>query len=314
MLTKSRMPSLLSIGAFEAAARHRSFAKAAMELGTTAASVSYHIRQLETQIGARLFRRLAHRVELTEAGLAAAENTIEAFCLLRSSFSRAAEVERSNLKITALPTFGTSWLIPRLGDLKSKLSGVKVELDLSPEPRDLAAEDFDLAIRNGSGRWPGLHSTFLFPSVYMPFCAPSLLSAVRESGWPNGQSQIPLLGRQDWWADWFKALGIEHSSESQFSFAEEHLDAAAAVAGHGITLASPLLCRRDMEEGRLCPAHDLVVATGRSFWLVYPTLRRGTEKIARFAEWIAAEAEGERQASKRWVEAAVDPEVGPIRN
>src|SRR5436309_2786530 len=121
MLAKSRMPSLLSIGAFEAAARHGSFAKAATELGTTAASVSYHIRQLETHLGARLFRRLAQHVELTEAGLAAAEGTIEAFGLLRSSFSRAADVDRSSLKITALPTFGTSWLIPRLGELRSKL-------------------------------------------------------------------------------------------------------------------------------------------------------------------------------------------------
>jgi LysR family glycine cleavage system transcriptional activator len=314
MLTKSRMPSLLSIGAFEAAARHGSFAKAAVELGTTAASVSYHIRQLETQIGARLFRRLAHRVELTKAGLAAADNTIEAFALLRSSFTRAADVERSNLKITALPTFGTSWLIPRLGDLKSKLPDVKVEVDLSPDPRDLIGDDFDLAIRNGSGRWPGLCSTLLFPSIFMPLCAPSLLSAVRESGWPNEQSQIPLLGRQDWWVSWFCALGIDHSCESQFSFADEHLDAAAAIAGHGITLASPLLCRRDMEEGRLAPAHTLVVETGRSFWLVYPALRRGTEKIARFAEWIAAEAAGEREASKRWLEAAVDPDVMRTKN
>src|SRR5262245_28169898 len=168
MLSKSRMPSLLSIGAFEAAARHGSFAKAALELGTSAASVSYHIRQLETQVGAKLFRRLAQHVELTEAGLAAAESTIEAFGLLRSSFMRAADVDRASLKVTSLPTFGTSWLIPRLGDLKAKLPEVTVELDLSPEARDLIGDGYDIAIRNGHGRWPGLHSKFLFPSIFMP--------------------------------------------------------------------------------------------------------------------------------------------------
>jgi LysR family glycine cleavage system transcriptional activator len=309
MLSKSRMPSLLSIGAFEAAARHGSFAKAALELGTSAASVSYHIRRLETQVGARLFRRLPQRVELTEAGLAAAESTIEAFTLLRSSFSRAADVDRSSLRVTALPTFGTSWLIPRLGQLKSKLAGVKVELDLSPEPRDLDGDGFDIAIRNGHGHWPGLKSTFLFPSVFMPLCAPSVLTAVQESRWPGPQSQIPLLGRQDWWGLWFSALGVEREGESQFRFAEEYLDAAAAIAGHGITLGSPLLCRRDLEAGRLVPAHPLVVATGRSFWLTYPPLRRGMEKIARFAEWIIAEAEQERAASRRWLEAAISPEA-----
>ncbi len=305
MLSKSRMPSLVSVGAFEAAARHGSFAKAAAELGTSAASVSYHVRQLENQLGARLFRRLPHRVELTDAGLAASETVIEAFGLLRSSFARAVDVDRSSLKITALPTFGTSWLIPKLGELKSKLPSVKVEVDLSPEPRDLLADDFDIAVRNGGGRWPGLHSTLLFPSIFMPLCAPSVLASVRETGWPNPGSHIPLLGRQDWWASWFESLGIDRRPESQFSFAEEHLDAAAAIAGHGITLASPLLCRRDLEEGRLVPAHSLVVATGRSFWLVYPTVRRSTEKVRRFAEWIIAEAEHERRASKHWLDAAV---------
>ena len=299
------MPSLLSIGAFEAAARHGSFVKAAAELGTSAASVSYHIRQLEKQIGARLFHRLAQHVELTDAGLAAAESTIEGFGLLRSSFTRAAEVDRTSLKVTALPTFGTSWLIPRLGQLKPMLPDVRVEVDLSPEARDLVSDGFDIAIRNGHGHWRGLQSTLLFPSIFMPLCAPSLLSDVAESGWPNPRSEIPLLGREDWWAMWFKIVGVEQGRESQFRFADEYLDAEAAIAGGGITLASPLLCRRDLEAGRLAPAHWLVVATGRSFWLTYPPFRRGTEKIARFAEWIIGEAERELEASRRWLEAAV---------
>jgi LysR family glycine cleavage system transcriptional activator len=139
----------------------------------------------------------------------------------------------------------------------------------------------------------------------MPLCAPSLLAAVRDSRWPRSHAQIPLLGRPDWWALWFKALGVDREGESQFRFAEEYLDATAAMAGHGITLGSPLLCRRDLEAGRLVPAHSLVVATGRSFWLTYPPLRRSAEKIARFADWIIAEAEHEREASKQWLDAAI---------
>ncbi|HET8749398.1 MAG TPA: LysR substrate-binding domain-containing protein [Sphingomicrobium sp.] len=301
------MPSLVSIGAFEAAARHGSFAKAAAELGTSAASVSYHIRQLEHQIGARLFRRMAQRVELTEAGAAAAGSTIEAFGLLRSSFQRAADVDRTSLRITALPTFGTSWLVPRLGQVKRTLPGVSVDVDLSAEARDLISGGFDVAIRNGHGQWRGLQSTFLFPSIFMPLCAPAVLIEVKDSAWPRPQSQIPLLGRQDWWEIWFKTLGVDHACASQFRFADEYLDAEAAIAGNGITLASPLLCRRDLEAGRLVPAHSLVVATGRSFWLIYPPSRRGVEKVARFADWISSEAETERRASKDWIEAAVAP-------
>jgi LysR family glycine cleavage system transcriptional activator len=305
MVAKARMPSLVSIGAFEAAARHLSFAKAARELGTSAASVSYHIRQLETQVGARLFHRLAQRVELTEAGEAASQTTIEAFALLRSSLACAADVDASSLKVTALPTFGTSWLIPRLPRLKSMLPNVTVEVDLSAKARDLVENRFDVAIRNGHGHWQGLQSTFLFPSIFMPLCAPSLLADVQASGWPDPHSQVPLLGRPDWWAMWFKAAGHVHQRASQFRFRDEHLDAAAAIAGHGITLGSPLLCRGDLVAGRLVPAHPLVIGTGRSFWLAYPSPRRGTEKLVRFTEWISAEAKEEREASKRWLDAAV---------
>lgn len=299
------MPSLVSIGAFEAAARHRSFARAAAELGTSAASVSYHIRQLESQLGVRLFRRLPQHVELTKAGSAAAEATMEAFALLRSSFAKAADVGRSTLKITALPTFGTAWLVPRLGALKASLPGIRLELDLSPDARDLNGDGFDIAIRNGDGRWPGLRSTFLFPSLFMPLCAPSLIGAVRESGWPDRDSRIPLLGRRDWWRDWFTTLGSDGEREPELEFATEYLDTAAAIAGHGITLASPLLCRSDLEAGRLVPAHDLVIATGRDFWLTVPAVRADREAVGRFADWIVAQARQELRESGRWIESAV---------
>src|SRR6187549_2018419 len=108
MLASPPFPSLASIRAFEAAARLGSFAKAAQELDTTAASVSYHMRRLEEQIGVPLFQRHPHRVALTAAGELIASEAIAAFAALRASFSRAVDLDESRLRLTTLPSLGTS--------------------------------------------------------------------------------------------------------------------------------------------------------------------------------------------------------------
>lgn len=296
MVQLPRLPSLASIAAFEAAARHGSFAAAARELGTTAASVSYHVRQLERQIDVPLFRRFAHRVELTEPGREIAGETVAAFGALRASFMRGAAIDEGRLALTALPTFGTSWLTPRLGRFRARHPEIRIELDLSPEPRDLAAGHFDAAIRNGHGNWPGLRTMELFPSIFMPLCAPSLAGADLDA--------VPLLGRPDWWTLWFRALGREAPRSFGIQLAEEHLDAAAAIAGHGVTIGSPILFRHELESGRLVPAHELVVSDGRSFWLAWPVARRDNRKIGQLREWIGEEAADERAASARFIASA----------
>jgi LysR family glycine cleavage system transcriptional activator len=186
MLQNRRLPSLASIRAFEVAARLGSFARAAQELDTTAASVSYHVRRLEAQVGVQLFRRHPQRVELTPAGELISQETTRAFALLRASFAKAVEVDASRLSLTALPTLGTSWLTPKLGHFRARHPDIVFELDLSPDAQDLTDGRFDAAIRNGHGDWPGLHTVELFPSVFMPLCAPALRTAAASIGNPPG--------------------------------------------------------------------------------------------------------------------------------
>src|SRR5918992_5646487 len=120
MVADHRFPSLASIRAFEAAARLGSFAKAAQELDTTSASVSYHVRRLEQQLGVTLFVRHPNQVVLTESGEIVAREAIDAFAALRASFARAVDVDESRLSLTTLPTLGTSWLTPKLGRFRMK--------------------------------------------------------------------------------------------------------------------------------------------------------------------------------------------------
>lgn len=295
------LPSLAAIRAFEAAARLGSFTRAGSELGTSSASVSYHVRQLEAQIGVTLFLRHPHRVTLTEAGALIAGEAGKAFAGLRASFARAAEIDETWLSLTTLPTFGTSWLTPRLGLFRAAHPDILVELDVSETAEDLSAGRFDVAIRNGDGRWPGLRTIELFPSLFMPLCVPALKEAAARIADPRTPLAVPLLGRPDWWTLWYRALGWEQGPPpARFgtSFSAEHLDVAAALAGHGVVIASPILFRAEILSGRLVPAHDKVVPAGRSFWLSYPVSRQHSRKIALFRDWLCAEAAAARESAR----------------
>ncbi len=300
MVDLPRFPSLASIRAFEAAARLGNFARAARELDMSAASVSYHVRQLERQLDLVLFVRHAQRVELTEAGRLIAGEATDAFAALRASFVRAAHLDETRLSITTLPTLGTSWLTPRLGRFRTAHPEIAITLDLSAERQELGAGRFDAAIRNGHGDWPGLRAAFLFPSIFTPLCAPALKAAAAGLADPKAALDTPLLGRPDWWAIWYRALGADETPEpGRFgtSLSFEHLDIAAAIAGHGIAIASPLLFRSEIEAGRLVPAHDLVAGDGRAFWFVYPVVRQNSAKVTRFRDWLGAEAERARDTA-----------------
>lgn len=296
MLPGGRLPSLTSIGAFEAAARHGNFAKAARELGTTAAAVSYHVRQLERQVGAPLFRRHPHRVELNGSGTVVAQEVAEAFQLLRQSFTRLLDREQLRLRITTLPTLGTSWLTPKLGRFRETSPGVSVELDLSVEPRDLTSGDVDVAIRHGLGNWPGLDAIRLFPCIFTPLCAPAIRQRLKRIGDRGYRLEIPLLGRPDWWEIWFRRLGQGPGPQADsfgISLTAEHLDIAAAVEGHGVAIGSPILFARDIAAGRLTTVHDLVADDGQAFWLAYPRGLRTMSKIVSFRQWLLQEVQAD---------------------
>ena len=308
MASDRRFPSLVSIRAFEAAARLGSFAKAAHELDTTAASVSYHVRRLEEQIGVPLFVRHAQHVTLTDAGAVIANEATRAFDALRASFIKAVDADEARLSLTTLPTLGTSWLIPKLGRFRAKHPDIVLDLDLSPDAQDLGAGRFDAAIRNGHGTWPGLRATELLPSIFMPLCAPALRDRAAGIADPRRPLDVPLLGRPDWWALWYRALGFgDVAPPGGFgtNFAAEHLDIAAAIAGHGIAIGSPILFRNEIDSGRLVPAHDCVTGDGRTFWFTYPVARQNSRKIASFREWLCEEAVRDRDAAQPYIRRAV---------
>ncbi len=307
MLESRPLPPLASVRAFEAAARLGGFARAGAELGTTAAAVSYHVRQLEQQMGIVLFYRGARSVTLTRAGAEIAWETSRFFASLRATFVKAAEAQRKRLSLSALPTLGTSWLTPRLGDFRSLHPEIEIELEVSPEARELGTGLFDAAIRHGNGSWHGLRAARLFPCLFMPLCAATLRDEALAIAEPGRPISLPLLGRADWWARWYAAAGwpeVDLAGRLNTTLAAEHLDAAAAIAGHGVTIGSPILFADELAAGRLVPVYNLTATDGCSFWFVYPLAHSKSMNIAAFRNWIVGEAQSTMEGLPRQLKGA----------
>jgi LysR family glycine cleavage system transcriptional activator len=290
-----------AIRVFEAAARHQSFTRAAEELGMTQAAVSYQIRMLEDRVGTPLFTRLPRQVVLTAKGRQLAPAVTEAFEALRDAFSGLEETVQSVLSITTLTTFASAWLVPRLGRFQQLHPDIAVQIDVSAQIVDLTQSDFDIAVRSGTGEWPGLEAQFLFPSHFTPVGSPDLLRSadLRE---PADLLKLPILTPSDpWWRDWFAAAGlpdVDLSNRPDNSLGAQQFEGMAAMAGQGLAMINPYFFPADLAAGRLVQPFDLVVQADRSYWIAYPKARRRSAKIQAFRDWALSEVASDMERAE----------------
>src|SRR5712671_5559029 len=163
MQTAGHLPPLSALRAFEAAARLESFTKAAEELNVTPAAISHQIHALEEDLGVQLFRRLNRQIELTASARVLLPGLTEAFAGIRGSVRRLrAHNDTGTLTVTASPSFAAKWLVPRLHRFQEQCAEVDVRISASDDVVDLSKGDFDIAIRYGRGKYPGLHVELLF--------------------------------------------------------------------------------------------------------------------------------------------------------
>jgi LysR family glycine cleavage system transcriptional activator len=303
---------LSAIRAFEAAARHQSFTRAAEELGMTQAAVSYQIKVLEDRLGTQLFARLPRQVALTDAGRQLAPAITEAFELLHAAFEGVGENVNSVLTMSVLPTIAAHWLVPRLGRFQAAHPQIAVEVDTDHSVVDFTRDGVDLGIRSGLGDWPGLEAHRLLPSHFTPVCSPGLLRN-RVVSTPADLLQLPLIGSGDpWWGEWFEAAGLPNvdlPDRRGPTLHTQQFEGMAAMAGQGVALVNPYFFAEDLASGRLVQPFDIVVQARRSYWLVYPKARRRSAKTRAFRDWILEEASREEA---RW-EDAPGADTRPLR-
>jgi len=288
-----KLPPLNAIRAFEAAARHQSFTRAAEELGMTQAAVSYQIKQLEDRLGEPLFVRMPRQVLLTPSGKRLAPAVTEAFEAMRTAFAAMDGGVDSVLSLTVLPTLASHWLVARIGRFQVGHPHLAVKLDTSLGMVVFQLEDYDIGIRSGLGSWPGLEAHVLLPSKFTPVCSPTLLEGT-ELRSPADILNLPLIGTHDvWWRRWFEAAGLPDvnlSDRSDYTFQTQQYEGIAAMAGQGVAMVNPFFFANEIASGRLVQMFDLVVPDSRPYWLVYPRARRHLAKIQAFRDWVLAEA------------------------
>jgi LysR family glycine cleavage system transcriptional activator len=295
-----RLPPLNSLRAFAAAAERLSLAAAAEELHVTPSAVSLQIRQLEDHLGVPVFIRTGRGLQLTNEGKAILPGILEGFDQLRMALSLiGSQGEENVLTLSVAPSFASKWLAPRLDTFSQEHPDLDVRVLATDQLVDFAIDDVDLAIRYGSGVYPGLSSEHLMSERVFPVCSPALLAQANAEHLIDLLRTTPLLHDDSPdldktcpdWRMWLRAArisGIDWRRGPRFN--QSSLVLEAAVAGRGVALAKSTLAAADLAAGRIVRLADTDQPVEFAHYLVYPPEHRQSRKFGAFRDWILAEA------------------------
>ena len=287
------LPSLNAMRAFEAAARHLSFTRAAEELHVSQGAVSHHVKTLEEQLETKLFDRKPGGLALTEAGAAYLPVLRDAFDRLARGTADITQRHTSNiLTVSVSPNFAARWLVHRLGDFAATHPDIDLRVSAAMEHIDFAEGDLDVAVRHGDGSWTDLHVTPLIREEVYPVISPTLLERGPPLNEPNDLRHFTLLHdlSSRGWSDWLDKAGADKVDVERgpfFNMTSLALD--AAVTGQGVALARRALATQDLVGGRLLRPFDITLTSERGYFIVCPEASADIPKIVRFREWLLAE-------------------------
>lgn len=287
-----RLPPLTALRAFEAAARHMSFAKAAAELHVTPAALSFQIKSLEQHLGQPLFRRLNRAVELTDAGRTLHPGTVDGFSALSRAWRSAKRLtDSATLTVTAGPGFTAKWLAPRLFDFARAHPDIELRFSASLRIMDFERDEIDIAIRFGRGLDVGLFSTKIMDEWLTPMMTPALAERFDTN---EALRDAPLLHQNHSifqepppeWHDWFRTMGVEPPGAGGPTFSQPDHAVDAALAGAGVVLGRISLCQQALKAGTLVAPFARGLSTNAHYRFVCPKGAETRPQIDAFLEWI----------------------------
>jgi LysR family transcriptional regulator, glycine cleavage system transcriptional activator len=286
-----RLPQLNALKAFEAAARHVSFTRAAEELCVTQGAVSHQVKALESELGIKLFSRDRQKLIITDAGRAYLGVVRDAFDRIAMETERLVQRQGSGLlTVSTSPDFAAKWLVHRLGRFAEAHPKIDLRVSGTLHHVDFAREDVDIAVRHGDGHWPGLHVTQLCTEHLFAVCSPALASSLEQ---PSDLLKLPLLHLDDRtaWFEWLEAAGVIGPDAIHgpiLNRASMLIDAAAD--GQGVALARTTLAAWDLIHGRLVRPFPIAMPLSKSYWIVCPKASANLPKLVAFRDWLVAQA------------------------
>lgn len=290
-MDRAQLP-LNALRAFEAAARHLSFTRAAEELCVSQAALSHQIKGLEARLGVALFRRLPRGVALTDEGSALVP-------VLRDSFDRIGAVldlfgngqVREVVTLGVVATFATGWLLPRLDRFRLAHPEIDLRILTNNNRADLAGEGLSLAIRFGDGSWHGAAAVPVLAAPLAPMCAPQIATRLTRPADLASQTLLRSF-RSDEWPTWFAAEGLACPKLTGPVFDTSLAIAQAAMSGAGVGLLPPAMFAADLASERLLMPFPRTVDMGQ-YWITWLHTRGETAGMAAFRTWLLAEAAGD---------------------
>ena len=287
------LPSLNGLHAFEAAARHLSFTRAAAELHVTQTAISHQIRRLEEQLGKRLFVRGSRALRLTRDAEDYLPAVRAAFDDLRRATARLQRPDREGLlTVSTTASLAAKWLVTRVASFQDAHPGIEVRITTSPHLVDFQREEVDMAVRYGRGNWPGLRTQWLMAEDIFPVCSPALMKGPNPLRRPDDLVHHTLLhtsvGREDWQL-WLTAAGVPVALALRrgLSFDQSFMALQAATDGLGVALSGRSFADADIAAGRLVIPFDVVLPADAGYYVVAPEETADTTKIALFRDWLA---------------------------
>ena len=286
---------LRGLQAFEAVARHLSFSRAAAELHVTPGAISQQVSLLEDQVGAALFER-GRKLQLTPAAAGVMQQLHTAMEGLRlvSRQLRRKGIERV-VVISSAPSFASRWMIPRMERFSARHPDIELRLLATRRLVDLGAEDVDVAVRYGSGRYSGLHVERLRGETVVAVAHPRVAGKLRR---PADLAEATLLRNtsMSWdatfpdWPTWLQGLGVSPQRKLRVrEFDEANFVIDAALAGLGVALVWKTLVSEDLAAGRLVALFKEQPLTS-AYHFVCLAARVNEPAIAACRQWLKDEA------------------------
>ena len=286
------LPSLNGLRAFEAAARHLSFTRAADELNVTQTAISHQIRRLEEQLGLKLFVRRNRTLALTREAESYLPAVRAAFEDLRRATQRLKRPQRDGLlTVSTLASLAAKWLLPRVVAFQEAHPGLEVRVSASAHLVDFGREEIDMAVRYGRGDWPGLRADWLMAEDIFPVCSPALLNGPNPLKRPEDLAHHTLLhatlSRDDWQL-WLTAAGLptELAQRRGLTFDQSFMCIEAAIEGLGVALGRSPFVEADIAQGRLVVPFDVVLPAEAGYYIIAPEETADDPKIALFRDWL----------------------------
>jgi LysR family glycine cleavage system transcriptional activator len=283
-------PSLDALRVLDACVRHGNFSRAAAELRITPTAVSQRIRALEERLGAKLFRRHGPRLTITARAKALGQRVEHALALINTAVDDFRRI-RQPLRVTCAPTFAARWLLPRLAAYHALPGADGIALDATQDL--LAPGTFDVAVRSGTGPWPGYQAVRLLSEQGTPMLSPRL-SVTGKRLTVRSLSRLPLIPDPRW-PQWFKLAGLPAAKPHFIAtrFPNYELEAQAAVQGMGVALLSPILFAELVTQGALIAPFPEVIEGPGSYWLLWTA----GSTDSHFVKWAKSQFGIDRAAS-----------------